>query len=467
MIEQLVEKLGASLAAWLVDQPWFAAGGLGIAAARPIGFKVVRRSWPILVLAEVEVELGDGSLRMVHLALGIQSQVRDEVPDSAIIGEIDLPGQGAMVIDALADPQLAVQLARIAAPGLPSTRASRPVSSAWSTTVVIDSRWSLQLDHCADAAVEPVEPADVDQAMSGEVWIRSQFAAAGAPAVSAQFVAPLKECAVLSMTPRSSAMRTSRQLLVDVVGPQLRGQRSPDWARAVAGGHFTEVGRRLGELHLASGKIWGVGRLGAGRLVGAARDQLTAAGVMAEVAQDCIWQIDRLHLSEDLGSELRLHGNLRLSNIESARGYITFARFGVGAETTRIGSPMSDMASLVADIRSTSAAVAHAVELEGSAFGPIETEVLCTALNEHLAISMLSGYLSTGAAELLPVERSDRDALFTVLDVLQRLVNTGAATGRPVDSLGLTTDLTLGNSDSVAIDVRASFHPKHLLLRPR
>lgn len=443
----MLEELRRHLFEWLPRQPWFDAVDEEIEEVNVVRTEVIRREWPIVMWAPVEVTI-DGAVELVQTVLALAPVVPDVVPERSILGEVPSGDGAVMAYGALDDPVAAAAFVEHAGDRLADPTVNGIVHAPWLTVVQLGRQWDLTLYRRLHGGAHPdVELTSVlAESTAGvrppaAVWRKRQFDLA----------------AVRRNVRRGPTVgRVCRESVDELLGRRCQPRENPlDVAESIA-----ELGRLLAAVHIASAERFGSEPASGGSLADALVARLLrqlddrAAALVATAYR-------RLSHADDLGSVIRIHGNLGVDAAERVRNGWVLTRFGTDPHSElrfaqQPASPLLDIAGLIhgfAAVASDGLAAVLGAEHDRAAEGSVapdpigesarrELAVLAEAWEERAVDALIAGYTSDDAVHrLLPVERISRDALLTlfelelsVRDVVRSLVG-GGLLRIPVEAL--------------------------------
>jgi maltokinase len=386
-----------------------------MALVRPVRVELFRRTWPLGVWLPIETILADGASVTHQLAVGIGPRVPDEVPPSAVIGEVATPDGTGMAFDAFAAPELAAAFINYATPDVPVQRV-RPVPGVRSgAAFVADDRWFVKAFRRIESGEHPgLELARVlaergvgtvtppvsswrrgDSDLVGVArWVR------GATSGAAMAAASIADVLERRCKPRESRL---------------------DFARSAEA-----LGQLVASIHVALAAAFGSAPADGVALAGFLIDRLERRRAESGIDLDRVQSsFARLAAAEDLGTSIRVHGDLGLARVVSARSKWWLVDFDVDDVGTfddrRVPiSPLADVAAVlssVSDVRIAAVAAAEA-SAGGREAEDREARVLGDAWEDRAVDAFVAGYTSNDQVHrLLPVERTSRDALLSVFEL--------------------------------------------------
>lgn len=389
----------------------------------PIELEVLAEGWPTLLWCPVEVTQPTGSVDSYQLVLALHRLASPAAEPESLVGVVAAPSGTAHVYDALGDPAGSLLLARHVAPDVkveaPEPRRRR---DGRTSRVVFDDRWELTLYRRTESGPEP----DVAIPLALSRW--------GAAAVSPPVATWHRRGWDLAALRRESAktpdgVEVARRSLSELLSRRCPPQdcRADIWSDA------ERLGAAVAEVHVASADIFGVSPLDAADLAAAlVRDarrgspgRLDLAGIEASLR--------RLEAAVDLGSTIRVHGDLHLGNVDRDRRQWRVRGF-VSQRTTGSSSPLRDVAGMLRSFREIAALAAAERATVAPRSGPVppvapvertidrELSLLADAWAERATAAFVAGYTSVDEVHrLLPEERTARDALLVVHELCMEL----------------------------------------------
>jgi maltokinase len=365
-------------------------------------------SWPALlwVLAEVRTSREPVG-HLYQIPLGVADVVPDEVPDVAYLGEFFGPGGTVHIYDALVDPVLASAFCTHVEPGLEFTTI-RPESGEQSnTSLVLDERYILKVFRRITRGPNP--DVEVTEALG-----RAGFG--GVPVPLEVWRRGDTDLAVLRRYERARGDGVS--LTMDSLREVLNRRRPPRDCRLDFAEEARCLGRDVAELHVALAETFGVEPAdgAAWALDMSAQAGRVAAGVLDTARIEAVYR--RLRSADDLGSAIRIHGDLHLGQVlRLGDRWMVLDFEGEPArpveERRRPSSPLKDVAGMTRSFH-----YAAGLALREWPVPDDEVRVLAEAWAVRSVNSFLSGYASFDEAHrLLPATRSARDGLLSMFEL--------------------------------------------------
>lgn len=425
LLSLLVEHLPAHLA----RQRWSGASDRIVVDVSLRWHEVVRTDDPMLVWTVAHARFADGDEQDYQLFVGARPV--EPLPDFLVGKERELialtPGpEGAVVYDALVDPDLAIEVLHLVAPDL-EVAVRRPIVLEQSnSSIVFDEAHILKILRKVEAGPNP------------DVEITRVLAARGYPNVLAPLaelrrdgvdLAVLRQFLVGSTEGWELARASVRDLLAGGEAPEDSGADfAPDAER---------LGTVLAGLHLAMADAWGqepgdVARW-AREMHSNLADVTALAGDVHLAALDAPAidrRLDTLTQIADVGAEIRIHGDLHLAQvIKTDDGWKVLdfegepARRRVDRFTT--SSPLRDLAGLLRSLYY--AAATGLVEWSGE---DKELQGLVEQWEGRNRGALCAGYFGTeGIAQLLPAAQADREALVEAFELDKAVYELGYELG--------------------------------------
>lgn len=449
----MVRSLAEHLRHWLPTQHWFRAVGEVPDSVVPLELEVLAEGWPTLVWCPVEVIQPTGAVDRYQLVLAMHRVVSPVAEPDALVGVVAAPAGTAHVYDALGDPAGAVLLARHLAPDV-KVEAPEPIRRRDGRTSVVgfDDRWEMTIyRHLGDGSVADIA---VPLALA-----RRSVAAVNAPVATWHH-----EGWDLGAMRRESGrapdgVEVTRRSLSEL----LHRRCPPPDTRADFWHDAERLGAATGEVHVGLAEAYGTSALDGAAL----RDELMSrlrAGAPGRLDLAAVeTALTRLASAGGLGCAIRVHGDLRLGHaVRERRGWQL--RGFCDAEATRKRSPLVDVATMLRSFREaatlavTARTTVAATPDPRSPESPVERSVdrelrlLADAWVERATAGFIAGYTSVrDIHELLPADRTSRDALLAVHELVDELdlVKWELAAGRRVADVRDATVIRLVGADLV------------------
>jgi maltokinase len=383
----------------------------------PIELEVLVEGWPTVVWCPIEVIHSAGETMVHQLVLAIHQQPPPDADPAAFIGAVPVPSGTAYVYEALSDREGATLLAAHIAPDLHAVDA-RPLRGDHSnSSVMFGQRWLLKLYRRLESGPNP------------EVEITVALGRLGCDLVPVPLAVWRRHDWDLAIIRRLHPKATDGLELARRSLTELFDRRcTPGVCRR----DFAEVARGLGEtvaqVHLGLAEAFGAvavdGTRLAERLVAHVR-RIAPAGVDLQRIEATY---RRLADADDLGAEIRVHGDLHLGQVlRTRRSWMLLDFEGEPdrplAERRDRASPLRDVAGMLrsfhyaAELAVAERTVAPDPEALEQPPDP-ELALLADAWEERASAAFLDGYTSVPAVhQLLPTQRSSRDALLTLFEL--------------------------------------------------
>lgn len=365
--------------------------------------------WPTLLwlLVEVRGDRGRGEASWYQVPLGATPDRPDDLPESALVGNLSTPRGEAHLFDALADERLALTFAHLVAPDLHPHTARLQAGEQSNTSVVLDERYIMKVFRRVQPGANP--DVEVTEAL-GKVGY------GGVPVPVAVWRRNQTDLAVVRRYERSRgegfelAMASLRELF--------NRRRPPRDCKLDFAKDARLLGENIAHLHVALAEAFGAEPADGASWAADMTAQLhrVAAGQLDTVRIEGIY--DRLRTAEDLGAAIRIHGDLHLGQVlRLQRNWMVLDFEGEPArpvdERRHPSSPLRDVAGMT---RSFQYAAAMALRLHGEP--DHELRVLADAWTVRNVNTFLAGYADVDAAHrLLPQSRPSRDALLSVFEL--------------------------------------------------
>lgn len=429
--DALVTSLSEHLLRWLPDQRWFGSHQAP-ASVVPVELEVIRREWPLLVWAPLRVTPhGGGEDEFYQLLLGIDRERPEGVAPQFLIGDVPTPDGWGVAYDAVADARLAPDLLAEMAPDIEATTSRVMPGDHSNTSVIFDERWMMKIYRRLRSGPNPDVEVTVALGQQGldtvpvpvSVWRRHDWDLAIVRRLFPEVPDGL-----------DVASESLRELLSRRVPP--REGRLDFRADAEL------LGSTLARIHLGLAEAFGVSAADPVELRDSMVEHLrhtAPAGVDLDAVEAAY---GRLIGTTDLGSFIRIHGDLHLSQaLRTRRQWVVIDFEGEPTrpieDRRRPSSPLRDIAGMIRSFH-------YAAELALDGFLPDrdapendpadardevesprpidpperELALLAEAWEERSTSAFLSGYTSIDEVHrLLPAERISRDALLTLFEL--------------------------------------------------
>jgi maltokinase len=402
----------------------------------PLELEVLVEGWPTLVWCPVEVTHPSGAIEHYQLVLALHRTASPEAEPSSFVGVVTAPTGTAHVYEALGDPLGSVLLGRAVAPDLKPETVEPVRRDGATSAVAFDDRWQLTLYR---RLVEGPNP---------DVEIPTALGRAEVEVVAGPVAAWRRHewdlASVRRLLPRAAdGTELTRRSLAELCSRRCQ----PRETKADFRDDAELLGQALAHLHVGLAEAFGVGTATGPDLVDAlvshAR-RVAPRGVDLTRIEEAY---RRLESSTDLGTSIRVHGDLRLGRVLRDRRNWVFVDFegtpGVSLdERRRPTSPLRDVAAMVRSFHDAAElAVAERLALapvEGDDEGGTldrtadpELALLATAWEDRATRAFIGGYASVDAVHpLLPSSRTSRDALLTLFELSKAVEDVGWALAR-------------------------------------
>jgi maltokinase len=437
--DRLPALLAEHLPAHLARQRWAGAQGRAVVAVEVVWLDVVQPEEPLLVWALVEARLDDGAVQRYQVLIG--GRAADPAPDFLAGKERQLlatvPGeQGDVVLyDALVDPDLAVAVLHLTAPHA-EVVVRRPIVLEHSnSSVVFDESTILKVFR----RIQPGPNPDVEITRA---LVEQGYANVLAPLAELQrdgtHLAVLRRF-LRGATEGWELARTSvRDLLASRLPPEdCGGDLAPDSAR---------LGDTIAGLHLAMAAAWGTQPGDSGRWIDEMEAHLAAlsAGDAAALPRDSFdpdavrARFDAARGLADAGQELRIHGDLHLSQvIQVDAGWLVIDFEGEPArprpDRFTVSSPLRDVAGILRSFH-----YAAASGLAEWDIGDGDLTDLLAAWEARNRDAFLAAYLGrVGIDALLPADPVGRAALLAAFELDKAVYELGYELGHRPDKAAI------------------------------
>lgn len=415
--DALVKDLAEHLRHWLPSQRWFGAVGVVPDAVLPIELEVLAEGWPTLVWCPVEVVVPEGASFVHQLVVAIHRDPPPDADPASFIGVVPVPSGSAYVYEALSDREGAALLARVIAPDLKVRDAVPLRGDHTNTSVILDDRWLLKLYRRLEAGPNPEVEVTVALGRLGcdlvpvpvAVWRRHDW-----------------DLAVIRRLHRNAV--DALDLARTSLGESFDRRCAPAAARRDFAPAAEELGATVARVHVALAEAFGATPIDGSRLADALVVHLRRVAPPGVDLERLEAAYRRLADADDLGAEIRIHGDLHLGQaLRSRRAWLLLDFEGEPdrplSERREPSSPLRDVAGM---LRSFHYAAELSLAERSVATDPERLEeppdrelaLLAEAWEERAASAFLSGYTSVGEVhELLPTQRASRDGLLTLFEL--------------------------------------------------
>ncbi|MET0728739.1 MAG: hypothetical protein ABWZ76_10635 [Acidimicrobiales bacterium] len=415
--DALIVRLPELLPEHLARQRWSGAHDRTIEDVELRWHEVVSPD-PLLIWTLARARFGDGEVQDYQLFLGARDATAlpefIQGKDREIVALIAEPAPGVVVYDALVDPDLTIAVLHLVAPEVVVEHRRPIVLEHSNSSIVFDEARILKIFR----KVEPGPNPDVEiprvMAERGYDHVLPSLAELHRDGCD---LAVLREFLVGSTEGWELARASVRDLLAGGLPPEESGADfAPDAER---------LGGVLAGLHLAMADAWGVEPGNAQRWadeMGANLAQLVAgidregpAAIPVEAIDERFARVADLR---DAGAEIRIHGDLHLSQlIKTDAGWKVLDFEGEPArrrsDRFTTSSPLRDVAGLLRSLH-----YVGAVGLGEWGAWDEDLQDLVSQWERRNRTSLLAGYLGTdGIGALLPAEDAERDALLAAFEL--------------------------------------------------
>jgi maltokinase len=429
------DALTEALAEYLPRQRWFSGSDAGPPELGLRSIQVLRTEWPALVqvLIDTRVPVGGSTRTATYQAvLGLRPVDSREAflegKPEAILCELDTDLGPALAYDAVIDPELAVALLGIVAPGEEAERARYLGADQSNTSVVFDERLIMKLfRRLADG---PNPDAEVTRALVGVGFTNVARPVAEWRDDAGDF-AVVNEFLVGGSEGFALALISLRDLY---------DRRCPP---ASAGGDFGPESNRLGnitaEMHLALAEALGAGPGDADRWASDMESQLERVRLRELDPERVRAVYRRLRTVADPGPAVRVHGDYHLGQVmRTDAGWYVLDFEGEPdrplAERRRPSSPLRDVAGLVRSFH-------YAAQVALREWGPEpdpELQALALAWEQHNASAFVAGYLGTSGVDgVLPAADTDRRLVQAAFELDKAVYEVGYEQSHRPDWVGI------------------------------
>lgn len=392
---------------FLAGQRWYSAVDDPVVQVRRID--TLRDGWPTLLWLLVEVRglRGRGEPTWYQIPLGALPDWPEHLPESALLGRMETPRGEAFLFDALADEKLALEFAGIVAPDLHPSMARLQGGEQSNTSVVLDEHYIMKVFRRVQPGANP--DVEVTEAL-GRVGF------GGVPVPVAIWRRNRTDLAVVRRYERSQG--DGFELAAASLREMLNRKRPPRECKLDFAKNAHLLGENVANMHVALAEAFG-----AEPAVGEdwARDMTAqlhrvAAGRLDTSRIEAVY--DRMRTAQDLGSAIRIHGDLHLAQVlRLQRNWIVLDFEGEPArpieERRHTSSPLRDVAGMTRSLQNVAAMTLRDLGVENP-----EYRVLADAWTVRNINTFLAGYAEVDQAHrLLPQRRSSRDSLLSVFEL--------------------------------------------------
>lgn len=364
--------------------------------------------WPTLLWLLVSVRpRAGGEPVWYQVPLGARPERPAQLAAPAVLGRIDTPRGEAHLFDALADDELALAFVRHVAPDVHATSLRRTTAESRTTTLVLDEQLTLEVFR----TVRPGPSLDIE--------VTEALGKVGFVQVPVPITVWRRNQTDLAVLRRFERVRgTGMELATSSLREMFQLRRPPRDCKADFAADATQLGAAIARLHVALGEAFGVISLDGDRLA----DSMTAR--LGRVAADRLDETliasiyDQLRGASDLGSAIRIHGDLGLERtLRLQRDWMMAGFDGEPGrsldERRQRSSPLRDVAGMTRSLQQAAATALRQLEQADR-----ELRVLADAWMVRNVNAFLSGYADVDEAHrLLPQARISRDALLSVFEL--------------------------------------------------
>lgn len=414
-----VEKLTALLPPFLAAQRWF--GSIQDPQLRIRRINTLHDGWPTLLWVLVEVTSSrQPDVRMNYqVPIGARPDSPDHLPESAFIGQLNTPTGQAFLFDALADDEVACLFGEFVAPDLEFSTVRSLGDAKANSSLVFDERYILKVFRRVRSGT------NLDVEMTEEL---GRVGFGGVPVPVKVWRQDGADLAVLRRFEKSRG--DGRQLALASLRELFNRRQPPRDCKLDFAQDAHLMGENVARFHVASAHAFGVQESSGDTLASDMLAQLHRVRNPAIDHDRIANMYQRLRVADDLGSAIRIHGDLTLDTVlRLQRDWMVRDFDGeIGrplAERRRHVSPLRDIAGMT---RSLQHAANFALSdfqgldmldsLDGEegfavAFQPdSELDILAESWVVRNINAFLSGYAEVDEAHrLLPNTRASRDAL--------------------------------------------------------
>ncbi len=417
-VDDLATVLAEHLPRHLVRQRWSGAQGRRITAVETRWHDVVRSDDSMLVWMVVRARFAEGDEQDYQLFLGVRpAQPQPEFlhgKDREVVALLPDPPHGFVVYDALVDPDLAIEVLHLVAPGTP-VEVRRPIVLEHSnSSVVFDEAHILKIFRKVAPGPNPDVEITRVLAARGYAHVLPPVAELRREGLD---LAVLRDFLIGATEGWELARASVRDLIAGGLPPEESGADfAPDAER---------LGTILAGLHLGMAGAWGE-RLGdpsrwAAEMEASLGEVAAPTGVALPPTFDAAAITACFHELADLtdaGLEIRIHGDLHLAQVIKAdAGWMILDFEGEPArrrdDRFTTSSPLRDVAGMLRSL--------HYVAAMGLAdWGTEEPDLgaLVDRWEERNRAALLSSYLATeGIDRLLPTDERSRDVLLAAFEL--------------------------------------------------
>jgi maltokinase len=403
---RFAQQLSALLPPFLSAQRWFAAAGEPTVTVRRVD--TLADSWPALlwVLVEVRTPRQPGPLHY-QLPIGVADAPPPDLADSAYLGTCTTSSGTSHLFDALADPTMAAAFCRHVDPGLDFTTVRPEEGEQSNTSLVLDERFIVKVFRRVQPGANP--DVEVTEALG-------RIGYGGVPVPLSVWRRGETDLAVVRRYERARGDGVS--IASDSLREVANRRRPPRDCRLDFADEAERLGQDVARLHVALAEAFGVEAADGATwaLDMSAQARRVADGYLDTERIDAVYR--RLRGAEDLGSAIRIHGDLHLGQVLRVANHWMVLDFEGEPgrpveERRRPSSPLRDVAGMTRSFH-----YAAGMALREWPVPDDELRVLVEAWAVRSVNAFLSGYASVDEAHrLLPSGRGARDALLSVFEL--------------------------------------------------
>lgn len=365
--------------------------------------------WPTLMWVLVEVRPADNSAEptLYQVPLGASLEEPVHLPAPAILGRIDTDGPGVWLFDALADNQASAMFIASTMPDVEFKQIRPQDGEQSNTSLILDERYILKVFRRVQVGANP------------DVEITEALGRVGFGRVPVPVAMWRKNGTDLAVVRRYERSRGDGfELATASLREMFNRRRPPRDCKLDFAAEARLLGRDIASLHVALAEAFGAepadGAQWAADMV--AQLHRVAGGHLDSVHIERVY--GRLAASEDLGSAIRIHGDLHLGQVlRLQRDWMVLDFEGEPArpieERRRPSSPLRDVAGMTRSFH-----YAAGMALREQPTGDPDLKLLSGSWAVRNVNSFLAGYADVDEAHrLLPRARSSRDALLSVFEL--------------------------------------------------
>ncbi len=364
--------------------------------------------WPALVWVLVEVRSPQQpGTALYQLPLGAADSPPPDLADSAYLGTFTSASGTSHLYDALADPVMAAAFCRHVDPTLDFSTVRAEGGEQSNTSLVLDERHIVKVFRRLQQGPNP--DVEVTEALG-------RIGYGGVPVPLHVWRRGGTDLAVVRRYER--ARGDGATLAADSLREVANRRRPPRDCRLDFADEAERLGQDVARLHVALAEAFGVEPAdgSAWAVDMSAQARRVADGHLDTARIDSVYR--RLRGAEDLGSAIRIHGDLHLGQVlRVANNWMVLDFEGEPGrpveERRRPSSPLRDVAGMTRSFH-----YAAGMALREWPVPDDELRVLADAWAVRSVNAFLSGYASVDEAHrLLPAGRGARDALLSVFEL--------------------------------------------------